>query len=110
MQVVENCLLLSNLESRKASNLPNPVAQEMVEPDEQISHIIEAFEGQAEARKVALVLKLGAPRATIATRPPVPHRNRWSIGGQRDQVFQERRGKSCRDHPQRWQILGVGCS
>ena len=67
MHLVEDCLLLSKIESGTAADLRNAMSQETAEPDGQVAHIIDAFESQAAAKNVSLFLKGGAPGATIAT-------------------------------------------
>jgi signal transduction histidine kinase len=66
MHLVEDCLLLSKLESGATADLRNATAQELAEPDDQVAHIIDTFEGQAAASNVSLLLKRGASGATLA--------------------------------------------
>ncbi|MFC2031045.1 response regulator [Chloroflexota bacterium] len=64
MLFVENCLPPSELEScATADLLYSP--QETAEPDEHVAHIIDALESQAVDMNVSLILKQGAPGATI---------------------------------------------
>jgi two-component system sensor histidine kinase/response regulator len=66
MNLVEDFLLLSQLETGAFADQRQHLPRQMVEPDRVVSHILERFESHTSAHNIRLTLQAGAPGTLVA--------------------------------------------